>query len=304
MKKFIVERAGGVCMERTYTSLRQLDHHDNSPVRVYLNQEPDDYPAHWHRSYEIIMPVQDRYTLMVDNEKYELLPGEVIVIPSGVVHEIFAPEHGKRYILMVDQKVIYGIEGLTNMQHMFYPCTHLRLDRDQGMIDAACDDLWNAIREKEKGDMLNNGAVVAWVSLFMIRLGRRLWQRKDADQGEHRRAMNETFLNVYTFIAEHCTEKLTLEDMADYSGYSKYHFARIFREYSGMSFYEFYMRQRMMLCHQLLAEMDMPVTEVALRSGFGSIATFNRVFKQYEGITPTQYRQLRQRGRSRNKPPV
>ena len=53
----------------------------------------------------------------------------------------------------------------------------------------------------------------------------------------------------------------------------------------------------MMLCRQLLADMDVPVTEVALRSGFGSIATFNRVFKQYEGVTPTQYRKLKQQGR-------
>ena len=39
------------------------------------------------------------------------------------------------------------------------------------------------------------------------------------------------------------------------------------------------------------------MTEVANRAGFGSIATFNRVFKQFEGVTPTQYRQMRQRRR-------
>ena len=95
------------------------------------------------------------------------------------------------------------------------------------------------------------------------------------------------------------SEKLALEDMAARSGYSKYHFARVFKEYSGMSFYEYYMRQRMVLCRQLLAEQDLTVTEVALRSGFGSIATFNRIFKQYEGITPTQYRQMKQSVRGR-----
>ena len=78
-------------MEESYSSLRQLDHHDNSPIRVYINQEPEDYPAHWHRAYEIIMPVSGPYNLMVDNDHYEVLPQEIIVIPSGVVHEIFAP---------------------------------------------------------------------------------------------------------------------------------------------------------------------------------------------------------------------
>lgn len=281
-------------MEESYSSLRQLDHHDNSPIRVYINQEPDDYPAHWHRAYEIIMPVSGPYNLMVDNDHYEVLPQEIIVIPSGVVHEIFAPESGQRYIILIDQSVIYGMDGMTSVQHLFYPCVHLRLDGDQEMLQNASADLWRAIREREKGEALRNAAMVAWVSLFLIRLGRWLMQRGEGNQKDHRHDMSEVLLDVYAYIAEHCAEKLTLEGMAAYSGYSKYHFARLFREYAGMSFYEFYMRQRIRLCRHLLSEMDMPVTEVAFRSGFGSIATFNRVFKQYEEVTPTQYRRMKQ----------
>ena len=106
--------------------------------------------------------------------------------------------------------------------------------------------------------------------------------------------MNENFLDIYAYITQHCNEKMTLEDVAARSGYSKYHFSRMFKEYTGMSFYDFYLRQRMLLCRQLLSELSLPITEVASRAGFGSLATFNRVFKQYEGVTPTQYRRLRQ----------
>ena len=284
-------------MERTYSSLRQLDHHERSPIRIYPNSQADDYPAHWHRKYEIIMPVEDIYTAVVDNKTYDLVTGDVLVIPAGVVHEIFAPEQGLRYIFMVDQEVILAIEGLAAVQHFFYPCVHLRADREQdsAMLDIAREYLNQAIRERENRDMLDSAAVVAWVSLFLIRLSRWQLRQQKENQGEHRHHMGETFLDVYAYITEHCNEKLTLDDMAAYSGYSKYHFARIFKEYTGMSFYEFYVRQRIILCKQLLGEMNLSVTEVASRAGFGSIATFNRVFKQYEGVTPTQYRQLRQR---------
>ena len=37
---------------------------------------------------------------------------------------------------------------------------------------------------------------------------------------------------------------------------------------------------------------DLPVTQVALRVGFGSIATFNRVFRTQKGCTPSQYRNV------------
>lgn len=280
-------------MEKGFASMRQLDHHELAPIRVYRNDEPDDYPAHWHMKYEIILPVEESYAAVVDDRDYEIQPGEVLIIPAGVVHEIFAPETGLRYIFMIDQEIIYATEGLTGMQHFFYPCVHLTEDR-LNMLNSAQEYLWQAVRENDRREPLCHAAVVAWVRLFLIRVGRMLFEGSGENQSEHRHQMSENFLDIYAYITEHCSEKLTLEDVAAYSGYSKYHFSRIFREYTGMSFYDFYLRQRMMLCRQLLSEAGRPITEVASQAGFGSLATFNRVFKQYEGVTPTQYRRLRQ----------
>ncbi|MBO4837578.1 MAG: helix-turn-helix transcriptional regulator [Clostridia bacterium] len=281
-------------MEKSYASLRQLDHHGSSPIRIYRNDEPDDYPAHWHMQYEIILPVSENYSALVDEKTYEIYPGDVLVIPAGMVHEIFAPPTGLRYIIMVDQEVILSTEGLAAMQHFFYPCVHLRGDRDGELLQEGLELLREAVREHEQGQVLKDAAVCAWVRLFLILAGRRILQENTQEEGQHRHRSSETFLNIYAYINEHCSEKLTLEGVAARSGYSKYHFSRIFRENAGMSFYEYYLRQRLLLCRQLLSDMNMPITEVASRSGFGSLATFNRVFKQHEGVTPTQYRQMRQ----------
>ena len=112
--------------------------------------------------------------------------------------------------------------------------------------------------------------------------------------------MNAAMLDVYAYITAHCNEKLTLEDMADQAGYSKYHFARVFKEYTGTNFHDFYMRQRTRLCTRMLTELNIPVTEVALRAGFDSIASFNRLFRHYTGMTPTQFRQLKTRQYTEN----
>lgn len=281
-------------MEKNYASLRQLDRHGQGAIRVYPNREADDYPAHWHMKYEIILPVSESYSAVVDGQSYDLVPGEVLVIPAGVVHEIFAPDQGMRYIFMVDQDVVYRLEGLAGIQHFFYPCVHLRAGQEDAVLREARDCLMQAVRERENRQMLDQAAIQAWIGLFLIRVARWLMQGAHAGPDERRPHMNEAFLDICAYITEHCNEKLTLEDVAAYSGYSKYHFSRIFKEYTGMSFYEFYLRQRMLLCRQLLNEKNLSVTEVASRAGFGSLATFNRVFKQYEGVTPTQYRQLKQ----------
>jgi AraC-like DNA-binding protein len=42
----------------------------------------------------------------------------------------------------------------------------------------------------------------------------------------------------------------------------------------------------------LLIRTNTPMREVAMESGFGSVATFNRVFREKKGCTPTQYRAI------------
>ena len=90
-------------MANTIPSLRQLEHHINDSVRLYRNCEPDDYPAHWHMSYEIILPEENKYGVLIEGTMYELWPGDVFIIPSGVVHELFAPEKGHRLFIMLER---------------------------------------------------------------------------------------------------------------------------------------------------------------------------------------------------------
>ncbi len=286
-------------MNQSFDSLRQLEINVTTPVRIYHNREEDEYPPHWHYSYEIIMPVVGRFEVVVDHAGYELLPGEVFVIPSGVVHELNPLEPGERYIFMVDQDMVLNIEGLPPIRGTFYPCAHLRFDRDPETLRQVSDVLWAAVREQEEDRPMRKAAIRAWLTVALVRLGRWLAESRQANRAERRHSMNATMLEVYAYVAAHCSEKLTLEDIAARSGYSKYHFARVFREYAGVSFYEFYMRQRMLLCTRLLTEQSIPVTEVALRAGFGSIATFNRIFKRYQGMTPSEYRRL---GRDTDEP--
>ena len=59
-------------------------------IRFYDNTQTCDYLPHWHMSYEVIMVIAEDLTVIVENERYLLHPGDIMVIPSGVVHEIAA----------------------------------------------------------------------------------------------------------------------------------------------------------------------------------------------------------------------
>ena len=68
------------------------------------------------------------------------------------------------------------------------------------------------------------------------------------------------------------------------------HVGRVFREYSTQRARDG--RNAGQVAMELLIHTDKPMNQVARESGFNSIATFNRTFREYKNCTPTQYRAI------------
>lgn len=69
-------------------------------------------------------------------------------------------------------------------------------------------------------------------------------------------------------------------------------FQWLFREYTGVSFVDYVAEQRLHYAEVLLGNPQLNITDAALQAGFGSISTFNRIFKQKKGCTPSEFRAL------------
>ena len=106
-----------------------------------------------------------------------------------------------------------------------------------------------------------------------------------------RKEYMDLFSNSLRYVDEHFTEKLSLEDMSARTGFSKFHFSRLFKKYTGYNFSDYLCARRVNEARMLLLVPETSVTDVAISSGFSSISTFNRVFKQQTGLSPSEYRQ-------------
>jgi AraC family transcriptional regulator len=95
---------------------------------------------------------------------------------------------------------------------------------------------------------------------------------------------------VTDFILAHLGQDLSLELLAQQTGLSPYHFARVFRQTTGESPHQFVLQQRVALAQQLLRETDAPLAQVAQESGFASQSHLIDVFKRRFGLTPRAYR--------------
>jgi AraC family transcriptional regulator, regulatory protein of adaptative response / DNA-3-methyladenine glycosylase II len=87
------------------------------------------------------------------------------------------------------------------------------------------------------------------------------------------------------FLAEH-----SLEVLAQRMGINDRQMRRVFRKEFGVSPVQFWQTQRLLLAKQLLTDSRMPVTSVALASGFASLRRFNALLKARYRLTPTELR--------------
>lgn len=92
------------------------------------------------------------------------------------------------------------------------------------------------------------------------------------------------------FIQKHAMDHLTLEDVARHVCLSADYFGKIFKKNTHMTLGEHISRIRVEHVKQLLPRESCRVIEAAFASGFQSVAQFNRVFKKYAGVNPSQYR--------------
>src|SRR6266702_2176637 len=82
----------------------------------------------------------------------------------------------------------------------------------------------------------------------------------------------------------------SMERLAARLGVSDRHVRRIFEAQFGVSPLQYLQTRRLLAAKQLLADTDLPITQVALVSGYSSVRRFNAAFLQHYGLNPTRLR--------------
>lgn len=264
-------------------------------IRLYHNREFENYPLHWHTSLEIIMPYENEYTVVIDGVSHVLQEGDIAITAPGTLHSLVAPESGERLVLLFDYSLICNVKGMDSLLQTIHP--FLLIDRKtySDLNDKLRFYLEEVSREYDQPKPYAEAAIYSQMIRFFVTLGRANINPKEMFPGITSSKQHEyvdKFMNVCNYITEHCTENITVEELASLAGFSKFHFARLFKQFTNTSCYDYIIQKRIAYAEKLLIEPDISITEVSMRSGFNSLSTFNRIFKSMKNCTPSEYKKL------------
>lgn len=263
----------------------------HSSVRIWPSADAYYYADHWHSAVEILLCTKGEIIYMTDGHVYHVSEGQILILPPECRHAMTIPENSYRYLFLFEPDPFISMrdtqETLEWLREPVYLCSEPELQKQISDILMETLEIYNA-----KAPLWNTECYSCFFRIFVL-LGKHFMRNERAERPQPGRSAAPELMNsVMTYIDQNYKENLTLEQVAEFSGFSKYYFSRMFNGYTGCTFVEYLNRKRISVADYMLINTDKPVSSVAGEAGFGSVATFNRIFRNMHGCTPSRFRAI------------
>lgn len=265
-----------------------------SPFRFWFNNQTSCFTEHWHTAMEIIFALENTYTVESQQQTYTLEPGDIVIIPSGTVHSISAPEKGCRFVFMFEPNLFSQIPGFNYVLSLITQPVIISNDTNSELYQAEVSLLWELVEHYWSSEITKDLSIFSTILRFFAAFGENTAHSIPPTLNNSSKAgsLVSRLSMVLDYLDTHYSENITLEEAANIACFSKFYFTRLFKQYTNQTFYDYLSTKRIKAAEQMLIIPNLPITEISLKSGFSSLSSFNRTFKRLKGCSPSEYRSL------------
>lgn len=260
------------------------------------------YPLHCHSYYEITYIIKGERYVILDGIRYSVRENSMLFVPPLIVH-------GNENITDVEDIVIqFSPDFLTNNSSSMMPGMVLESNggRTPYIVIDAGNSAYSALNKlngfckkynaPQSVDSNCNSQIALELSRnsLILELLSSLIQtnRLTEKKGYGNTSKINLLDNVINHILNNPEEKLDMETAARLAGMSYYSFSRFFKKVIGINYSNYCNLLRIRYAEDLLIKTEMSISEVAMSIGIEVPSYFTKLFKQINGLSPTEYREL------------
>ena len=155
-----------------------------------------------------------------------------------------------------------------------------------GAIDTGLDEALEAIHRRVRSQ--THPGFDAQLSALALR-ALSLWAEMERSTIEPAQAL-QAVTRAERYIAEHLSDPINLEELAQHEGIAYSHFRRLFRSSTGYSPWQYIIHLRLEMARRMLAGSDAKLRDIAEKLGFSTAFHFSSAFKNAYGSSPTVWR--------------
>lgn len=251
-------------------------------------------PVHWHDELEIIYVKRGKLHVTISGENYIGNPKEAFVVSPGSLHFMGSPTGEVDYYTFLFPLEYISFQTDDLMEKLILsPLKRGRLmikPQINGIAEDICERLIE-INDRMSGLKRKTTNINAQfeTKITLIKFIQKMWQsglilENDAN------GTNTIEKEMITYIRQNYTKEISLREFGSQFHLSEKYISRYFKEHFHITLSQYINHLRLEHAKQLLQESTVPVTEVALQSGYQNVSYFIRCFKKMYGVSPLKYR--------------
>lgn len=253
---------------------------------------PFQIPVHWHPEIEILYVIRGPLKVIIEGEEYTGRQGDVFCVNPGELHFMDpASAEIDYYALLFPLELLsFQLEDALD-RDFFQPIRdHSRILPHHPQTPENTATLrylfTRIIRTEQEPD-----STVKQLNLRILLLS---LLREFGASGLHTprssRGNDPMQRELLTYLQQNYMEPLRLEDLSKQFHLSEKYLSRYFKQHFHLTLTQYLMHLRLTHARHLLETGDLPVTEIALQSGFSNVSHFIRSFHAAFQMSPLQYR--------------
>lgn len=249
-------------------------------------------PVHWHDELEIIYVKSGCLTVSISGESYIGNAGDVFVVSPGNLHlmgaqtgtvDYFTFLFPLKYISfrtddMLNDKLL---EPLNSGQLMISP-------RVKGTAKELCEQLI-AIYVAKNNESESKIKAQIKTKIILLQFILEMWKQGFVIENDTS-GRNMVEKEMVSYVQQNFTGKISLKEFGEQFHLSEKYISRYFKEHFHIALSQYVTYLRLEHAKQLLQDTDIPITEVAMQSGYQNVSYFIRSFKKTYGVSPLKYK--------------
>ena len=250
--------------------------------------------VHWHPFVEILISISDGNEVEINFTRYTLNLNDILIIYPGDLHAIIKCTGTSLWVAQFSSKMLSIINELSSQMALLTLFPYLKYDSSS----ADCDRIVLILKEFFAAQNVDSHMKEVRMYARLLNFFERVWQdcidqknKALPETANPKLNMTKKMADVCLYISENYATPLTLDDGAQFMGVSKSYFAHLFKQYTNSTFIDFLTEVRVKRAQSLFLNPGVQIIDIAYDSGFSSLSSFNRSFKNITGLSPSKFRE-------------
>ena len=250
---------------------------------IFINKHQSNNPHYksqlqYHDHYELYFLLKGQRSYLINNDKLDLYPNDIILIKPGVIHQTL----GSTFERLL---VHFNIECFTNIFQKKFIDEIFNETPDYIITTAneSIKSLFNKLHESYTQEKQSIIPLLTCEILLYIKENKQTRQALNINS-------NDLLGKILEYVNEGFNNINNLDEIANKFFISKYHLAHIFKKHLGTTTNTYLNNRKVSYAAMLLRTTNLNITEISIKSGFNSPAYFFKVFKTINLLSPIKYR--------------